>query len=466
MEDDLVRIHDASVQVLEETGMVFQSQRALDLLKHHGARVTGKTAYISRDMISDALYNCPQKIKWQARNDKNSIELGKSIHAQAGGGSVFIQDIDHGRRTSTLADFINIQKLYQGSDVIDIVGFTPVDAGDLEAETKHLYMQYETIKNSDKPIHGNVCGGRNASQMLDMAEITFGKKLLMLDSPVMGLSINTISPLVFGEDQLDTLFEYVKRNQIIIACPMAIGGISAPLSHVGMTVQVNAEILAMIVLVQLINPGNPLIIGPSSSFAYLKTGAYSAGLPDGMLHIITQIQLSRDFYKLPTRVLSGACDSKMVDAQAGYETMQNLMLSILAGADLVAHAVGVLDGIMTISYEKIIIDEELMRRAMYMATKPIDLSDEALSLDVINEIGPGGSYLLHQSVFNKCRDLFQPTVSDRLNYAEWNRTGSKDVVVRANTIFKERLAAAPDTFLDPDLDRELKSYMKKAMKHQ
>ena len=443
--------------------MVFQSRKALDILKQHGARVSGKTAYLNRKMIMDALNKCPGTVRWLARNAVNSIESGRGFHVQAGGGSVYIQDIDHGRRPGTLADFINIQKLYQGSDIIDIVGFTPVDAGDLDPESKHLHMQYEIIKNTDKPIHGHVCGGEKAGQMLDMAEIAFGKKLLSIDNPVMGLSINTISPLVFGEDQLDTLFEYVNRNQIIIACPMAIGGISAPMSHVGITVLVNAEILAMIALIQLINPGNPVIIGPSSSFADMKTGAYSAGIPDGMLHIITQIQLSRDLYKLPTRVLSGACDSKLVDAQAGFETMQNLMMSIFAGADLIAHAVGVLDGLMTTSYEKIIIDEELLRRAIYMATKPIDVSEEALSVDVINEIGPGGTYLLHRSVYEKCRDLFQPSISDSSNHAEWMRTGGKDAVMRANTRFKERLAAARDTLIDPELDRELKAYMKRKM---
>lgn len=445
--------------------MVFQSQKALDVLKHHGARIAGRTAYISRKMIDDALCSCPKQIKWLARNDKQSIEVGKGIHVQAGGGNVYIQDINQERRLGKLADFIKIQKLYQGSDVIDIVGFTPIDASDLEPDVKHLYMQYEILKNTDKPVHGHVCGGRYASQMLDMAEIAYGKKLQAEGPQIMGLSINTLSPLGFAEDQLDTLFEYVKRNQIIIACPMAIGGISAPLSHVGMTVQVNAEILAMIVLIQLINQGNPVIIGPSSSFADMKTGAYSAGIPDGMLHIITQIQLSRDLYKLPTRVLSGACDAKTTDAQAGFETMQNLMVSIFAGADLIAHAVGVLDGIMTLSFEKIIIDEELIRRSIYMATRSIDVSDEALSADLIKEIGPAGTYLLHQSTYDKCRDLFQPTVSDCSNYAEWKRSGSKDILERANSIVTERLAAATETFLDPERERELQAYMDMAMKN-
>ncbi len=460
--EDLVRIHDASVKVLEETGMVFQSNKALDLLKKHGAKVANQTAYIPRKMVDQALAQCPKIVKWRALNEKNTIEIGKGLYAQAGGGSVYIQDIDQGRRLGKLVDFSNIQKLYQSSDAIDIVGFSPVDPSDLDAKEKHLHMQYEILNHSDKPVHGHVCGGFQAGQMLDMMEIAFGEEGLLKKHHVIGLSINTISPLGFGEDQIDTLFEYASRNQIIIAAPLAIGGASAPLSHAGMTVLANAEILGITVLAQLVNPGNPVLLAPSSSFADIRTGSYSSGIPDGMLHLITHIQLCRDFYHLPTRVLCGSCDSKVVDAQAGFETMQNLMMCVFAGSDLIAHVSGVLDGIMTISYEKMIIDEELVRRAKYLAARTIDVSDEALSVAVINEVGAGGTFLTHQSVFDNCRGyLFTPGVSDWSNHAEWKREGSQDIVTRANSVFKERLAAAPETMLDKAVQADLKAYLKK-----
>lgn len=460
-EADLPRIHDASVRVLEETGMAFHSEQVLDIFQKHGARISGKIVYLTRKMIDDALACCPKTFMWQARNPDKTITIGEGLHFQAGGGSINIEDIDQGRRPSKLEDFINIQKLYQSSKVIDVVGFTPVDAGDVDPRFKHLYMQREILKHTDKPVHGHVCGGKQAGQMLDMIEVAFGEEGLLKKAHLMGLSINTISPLGFGEDQLDTLVEYVKRNQIIIAAPMAIGGATAPMSHIGMTVLVNAEILAMIVLIQLLNPGNPVIIAPSSSFADMRTGAYSAGIPDGMLHLVTQIQLSRELYGLPTRVISGACDAKVVDAQAGFETMQNMMVSILAGADMVAHACGVLDGIMTISYEKMIIDEELMRRASYFRNRNIDLSEQALSVQIINDIGPEGTFLMHQSVYDNCRDFFQTDVSDWSNYSEWKRAGSQDIVQKANRIFKERLASSPEYLLDQETRKMLDLYVNK-----
>lgn len=456
--EDLTRIHDASVKVLEETGMVFHSQKALAIFKKHGAKVADKTVYFSRKLIEDALAKCPSTFKWRARNDENSVIVGEGILVQPGGGSVYIQDLDNGRRKGKLEDFANIQKLYQSSDVVDMVGFTPVDTRDIDNDIKPLYMQYEILKNTDKPIHGHVCGGKRAGEMLDMAEIAFGEKDLMKNNHVMGLSINPLTPLGFAEEQVDTLIEYASRNQIILPAPLSIGGVSGPLSHVGMTVLVNAETLATLVLAQLVNPGNPILPAIGSTFAFMKRASYCTGTPDQMLHQITNIQLVRDLYHLPTRVNCGMCDSKVVDAQAGLETMQNIMMGILAGCNVVAHTLGVLDAIMTISYEKMIIDEEMLRRVKYLS-RPIDVSDEALAVDEIKEVGPGGQYLMQPSTFAKCREGFVPTVSDWESYEDWAAQGSQDIAVRANKMFKERLANAPETLLDPGLDKELKNYM-------
>ncbi len=460
--EDLNLIHDASIKTLQEKGIVLKSKTALEIVKRAGAKVDGETVYFSRKMVEDALALCPRTIKWRGRKESNSIVIGEGVHVQAGGGCVNIQDMDNGRRPGTLADFINIQKLYQSSKVVDIVGFTPVDTSDLETTTKHMQMQYQILKHTDKPIHGHVCGGKGAAQMLEMVEIAFGEEGLLKNHHVMGLSINTISPLVIGEDQLDTLIEYVTRNQIVIAAPMAIGGVSAPISHIGMTVLVNAETLALITLTQAINPGNPVICAPSSSFGDMKTAAYAGSIPDGLLHLVTNIQLVRELYQLPARVLCGPTSSKAVDVQAGYETMQGLLMTVLAGADIVAHGIGILDALMTISMEKIIIDEELVQRAMYLKSRPLDLSEEALAVGIIKDVEHGGSFLPHPSVFKECRNLFSPSISDWSNFAEWNSRDSQDILVRANSMYKARLAKSPESLLDPLVEKELQAYMEKA----
>jgi trimethylamine---corrinoid protein Co-methyltransferase len=459
---DMTRIHDASIKVLENTGMVFQHQKALDLFKKHGAKVENQTVYFTPKMIKDTLEKCPSSFKWRGRKDKYSVIIGKDFVVQANGGPVNIQDINNGRRLATLEDFINIQKLMQTSDVVDVVGFSPVDPSDVPDVHKHLYMQYESLKNSDKPVHGHVCGGKNAIEMLEMIEIAFGEKDLFENNHVMGLSINPLTPLNFAEDQLETLFAYAERNQIIFPAPLGIGALSGPLSHIGLTVLVNAEVLATIVLIQLINPSNPVVMGHGSTFAYMKQATFCCGTPDMNLVQITPIQMAREFYNLPVRNNCGVCEAKIVDAQAGMETMQNLMISMLAGCHLISQSLGILDGIMTTSYEKMMIDEEVIRRVKYL-TRPIDVSDEALSVDVINEIGSGGSYLTHPSTFSRCRDGFVPTLSDWDSYENWRNQGSLDIVQRANRLFKERLTNASETHLDEAVDQELKAYMKRIM---
>jgi trimethylamine--corrinoid protein Co-methyltransferase len=162
--------------------------------------------------------------------------------------------------------------------------------------------------------------------------------------------------------------------------------------------------------------------------------------------------------------MAGLTDSKEVDCQAGYETMQNLMIAMLGGAHIIYEALGVLDGITTTSYEKIIIDEELYSRARRIF-EGVGTSSEQLSLQTIQEVGCEGEYLSHASTLNNFRDMWQPTVSNWDTYDEWQQGGSEELVMRANKIWKERVNTASETFLEPDVDKDLTAYIE-SHKHQ
>ncbi len=168
-----------------------------------------------------------------------------------------------------------------------------------------------------------------------------------------------------------------------------------------------------------------------------------------------------DFYHLPTRTMTGITHSKALDAQAGYETMQSLMKGMLSGTHMFVQCLGVLDAIMATSYEKFIIDEELISRVMRIK-QGIDTSDVALAVDVIQEVAHNASYLMHMSTFENFRTLWTPTISDWESYDDWEQAGSEDVAMRANRKFKEILQKAPATLLDPAADQELQAYIKKA----
>ena len=461
-DDKLVRVHDASLKILAETGVLFKCSEALDIFKQHGARVDGDVVYLSRKMVEKAIEQAPATFRWQARNDAHSVTLGEGFAVQPNGGVVDIQDMDKGRRPALLADFANIQKLCQASDVVSLVGSFPVEPRDVDPQKKHLQVTHAILKHTDKPIISYCSYAPQVRQMIAMVEIAMGENNFLEDHYVVGVSVNPLSPLKYSTDASETMIEFAKRKQpvFILSCTMA--GVSGPIYPLGTVVQQNAEILAGLTLVQLINPGNPVVYCPASTAADMKVAGYVTGPPEAFLINGVNLQMALGMYNLPTRVMCGMTDSKSVDYQAGYETMQNLMMGMLSGAHIIHEALGVIDSIMCTSYEKFIIDEELISRVMRIS-EGLTFSEEALSVEIIQDVGCGGDYLLHDSTFHHARDFWQPTVSVWEPYAVWEKKGREDVLSRANKRFKQILAESADSLLDPALEAELKAYMDKAV---
>jgi trimethylamine--corrinoid protein Co-methyltransferase len=232
------------------------------------------------------------------------------------------------------------------------------------------------------------------------------------------------------------------------------------MSIFGSIVQQNAEIMAGITLVQLINPGGPAVYCPASTVADMRTAICIYSPPEQFLINSTCLQMAIDFYKVPTRIMAGMTDSKEVDIQAGYETMQNMLMGLLSGGHMVEQAFGVLDAIMTISYEKFIIDEEMMSRVIRICDG-VDTSDSEMSLDVMKEVGPGGSYLSHPDTFKRFKNQWLPTVSCWTSSDKWEASGKQSIMERANKKYKEILGNRPEMMISKDLDRDLLAFMKK-----
>ncbi len=457
--NDLGRIHEATIKILDEKGVVFHCDDALEIFKKNGAKVEGKIVYFHRAMVERAIEQSPNKYKFVARNDAHSITVGEGIVVATNAGCIYIQDLDNGRRPGKLRDYADIQKLYQASKLCDIVGHIPVDTSDIDPKKKHLYMMYETLKNTDKPVLCHTADKFKSREMLDMVEISFGKKDIMSDNCVACVSINPISPLSYSPEGCETIIEYAKRNQALFLGPAPMTGISSPVSLPGTVVLQNAEALAGIVFAQLVNPGNPVVYMPGGFIGSMKDAKCITGSPEIMMMNAVNIQLALEFYHLPTRIQCGTTDAKGLDIQAGYETMQNIMISMFAGVHMFHLPLGVLDSIFTTSLEKMIIDEEIFSRVLRIS-EGLDISDKALSIDVIQDVGHRGMYLDHPDTFEQCRNVWLPDVSNWGSYDDWKKGISEDVVVKANRIFKERLQNAPDTLIDADVDLELKAYIK------
>ena len=462
---DMEWIHEASLKILAETGIVFHSEDALTICKNHGARVNGKTVFFPKKLIRQVLESAPKTFRWKARNEDQSVAVGdpeEKLLLQPNSGPVFIQDLDHGRRTATIEDFANIIKLCQASDIVNLIGSFPVDPADLNPDQKHLYMMYEILKNTDKPLIGFETDGPKARQALDMVAIAMGQKDFLRKHHCVGIAVCPLSPLSYRPSTCETIIEYARQNQVIFFTAAIMAGFSGPISLFGTTILHNAEVLAGIALAQLVNPGNPVVYSIGSTVANMKNGNFITGSPEMMIIHLAAMQMGLEYYRLPTRTMCGMTDSKIIDCQAGYETMQNLMAGILGGAHMIFECLGVLDAIMTTSYEKLMIDLEIIGRILRLR-EGLDTSGKEQTLESIQKIGHESGYIDHADTLANFRHRWRPTLSEWGTYEDWQMSGSQDVAARANRQYKEILESAPSSLIDPEMDKALQAYIRQAV---
>lgn len=461
--NDLYKVHDASIRILEQTGVIFQCDEVLEIFKKHGAKVEGETVFIPPKMVEDSLASCPKSYIWAARDKKRSVRVGsgqEKLIISPSQGPVYVQDMDAGRRKGTMQDYINLLRLCQESCIVNTVGAIPVEPNDIDKKEKYLMMTYELLKNIDKPMIGMILTEKEQQSVFDMIEIAAGQKGYLLDNHVISVSINPLSPLRFGSEQLETVLAYAKKRQPVFILPCIIAGVTGPISLYGMTILQNTEILAGMVLTQLINPGTPVVYSPASSMANMKNASYITGSPEGNLCNIACIQMGLELYNVPTRSMAGLTDSKEIDCQAGMETMQNTLMLVASGVNIINECVGVLDSIMTVSYEKFILDEEILSRVLRIMDG-IDTSNENEDEEAIKEIGHSGTYLTHQTTFDYFRECWKPTVSTWDTYNDWRDKGSQGIAVKANKKYKEILNRPQEIKIHPEADKDLQIFINK-----
>ncbi|WP_300673721.1 trimethylamine methyltransferase family protein [Desulfoluna sp.] len=462
--DELSRIHEATVQVLETTGVEFKSDEALALFRENGAQVDGHRVKIPRALLEKSLGTAPSSITLWGRDEKKCVTLGEGqtrTHVEPSNGCVFTHDMDRGRRSSTLADLIDFYKLAHQSSVCTISGAIPVEPNDVPIEERHLRIFFETLKHTDKPLKRNVQPGHEIEEMFEMYELAVGKGYLA-DHPSIYASVNPLSPLAFDTEPIETIMTYARHHQPVTVLSCALAGISAPMSLLGAAVLQNSEILSGLVLSQMVTPGAGVIYAPATAVPNMMNAQYVTGSPESHLINIVNLQMALELYHLPTRTMAGLNDAKVPDAQAGFETMQNLMQCMLGGSHIINECLGVLDSIMTNSFEKFIMDEEMISRVLRFM-KGVEGFHTDLSTELIDAIGPQGSFLMHPTTMKNCRTAWRPTVSDWENHEKWEKQGAEDAMTRANRIYKERLAACPESTLDPELEAELSAFVEKRL---
>jgi trimethylamine--corrinoid protein Co-methyltransferase len=312
-------------------------------------------------------------------------------------------------------------------------------------------MVYALQTLSDKPYMGSVISGPNAVDTIQMGEILFGG---LPDSPVSISLINCNSPLRWDDRMLSAMVEYNRANQAVVMTPFLLMGAMSPVSIPATLVQQMAEALAGIALCQLVQPGCPVVFGSFLSNTDMQSGSPSFGTPESAIGLLCTGQIARR-YGLPFRSGGGLTASQTADAQSAYEALMTLLPTFLAGTNFVMHSAGWLEGGLVSSYEKFIVDIELLRMLRHEFT-PLEIDEASLAFDAHQEVGAGGHFLGAAHTLERFRDCFyRPLLSSTENFERWTRNGGKDAAERAGEIWRKTL----DEYEEPPIDDAVRSQL-------
>lgn len=457
-EEALDLIHRSSLEILSDVGIDFYHDEAQAILKAHGVRMEGATAYFDREMVAEYIAKAPHSFTQLARNPQRNVVIGEEYLTFAPVyGPPFVYDRDRGRREALLQDFQNFVKLTCHSPYLHHSGGTIVEPTDLPVHTRHLDMIYSHARFSDKPFMGSVTSAANAADSIRMAEIIFGAEAIR-DNPALLSLINVSSPRRYDDRMLGPLLTYAKARQALIITPFLFSGAMAPAAIAGTLVQLNAEALAGIVLIQMINPGTPVVYGAFQTNIDLQSGAPVFGSPESQIALYVSAQMARR-HGLPFRSGGMFASAKVADAQAAYESIMVMLPTVMARVNFVLHAAGWLEGGLTAGYEKFILDEQLLGM-FHKFLQGLDLSANGLAMESLASVAPGGHHLGTDHTMHNFRTAFHRSdLFDYNSFEQWYEEGAQTADERANTRYKQWLRDYEEPGIDPAVDEALQEYM-------
>ncbi len=460
-QDEMQRVHDSACRLLEEKGIVFQSEEAREALKQHGCKVEGETVFMPKTLVEKCWKQCPSTFKLEAMDPKYNVTVGEDILIHPAGGEVFVLDHDGTRRAPTLKDCGELQTLYQYCENVNIGGFQPLSPMDVPERTKGLYLTYNAMQKCSKPILSpmELETIEKKEEVLKLFNLVYGSDNYLDNHYLTWHAVCPNSPYLVSEFVCDGIKVYAEHNQpiIIVSAPMT--GITSPIFLISTVILSIAEMLSCLVYAQVVKPGVPVVMSASLTYGNLRYATWECASPDTALMLATSIQMFKHFYHLPARSQTGVTSSKICDYQAGMETMQSFLFSALAGVNLTSQTVSSLAGLLTSSLEKTILDDELISRVRWMVNG-MKLDEEQWDLSELLEAEPGQDFLMSDNTLDYMHDYWQPTVSDWRTIEAWEADGCKNVEEVAHEKVVKILAEAPETLLDSEQEKIITDYIR------
>jgi trimethylamine--corrinoid protein Co-methyltransferase len=461
-DDHVAAMHEAALTLLETQGMKVLSAPARARYAQYGAKVdeAAQVVRIDRGLVAKALATTPGEFTFRTLEPEFSVKVGgRSVVFACTSGPPNVADTVSGRRPGTMDDFRNFVRLSQAFDVVHSSGGA-VEPQDVPVHLRHYEMMRSQLVLSNKVPFLFARGSAQIADGLELLRIAHG-----IDAgefrrePRVWTVINTNSPLQLDIPMAEGIIDFAEAGQVLIITPFTLAGAMAPVTVAGALTLAHAEALAGITLAQMVNPGVPLIYGSFTSNVDMKSGSPAFGTPEYAKAAFGAGQLAR-YIKVPWRS-SNATASNVVDAQAAYESQMSLWGPLMGGANFLLHAAGWLEGGLTASYEKFILDVEMLQMFAELF-QPVGASAADIALDAVSEAGHGGHFFSTSHTMERYRTAFYtPLVSDWRNFGQWSADGSKTATERALTVWQDTLAGFVPPERDPAIVEEMDAYIAK-----
>lgn len=461
--DEIANMHDTALRTLEELGMKVLLPEARKIFAAGGARVDedSEMVWIGRDMVDAAIASAPKSIHCHAgtRDRDFVLELG-SLVFQAGAGAPNATDLERGRRPGSARDYIEYLKLTHHFDVFQMIS-PQVEPQDVETHLRHYFTTRAQMQHSDKfPF----VFSRGTPQVTECFEMVRDFRGLTDDafqaSPHCYTIINTNSPRTLDIPMAQGLIDFARHGQMSIVTPFTLMGAMAPITVAGSISLSHAEALAAITLVQLTKPGAPICYGTFTSNVDMKSGSPAFGTPSHFQASLAAGQLARHI-GLPWRSAAGSA-SNLNDVQAANENQFGLWGCLMAGATVIIHSAGWLEGGLTVSYEKLVTDAEVLNMVAELCAGAQAGTDEIGFDNALSHVDPSGHFFSAPQTMERYNtEFYEPVVHDYANFGTWTERGAQDASTRATAVWKDIVANSLGPRVDHDRLDALQTYIDK-----